>query len=151
MDERSIKMQSPSEPGPSAAASRRLAVLAQQVGAAPGAEQQLQRQATSVASTSYASIDGRPSSYARVHGEVTRRPAVWRIIDVVAKERLGEVVYEKAVGEGIAKVRGNGREGCGRAGSSSLFVIPSPPFHLLLRADHHQPAGQAQRLHAEDG
>ncbi|EFN52039.1 hypothetical protein CHLNCDRAFT_139232 [Chlorella variabilis] len=56
------------------------------------------------ASTSYASATGRPSSYARVHGEVSRAPAQWRRIDTVAKEELREVRYEKAVGEGIAKV-----------------------------------------------
>ena len=56
------------------------------------------------ASTSYASVTGRPSSYARVHGEVSRAPAQWRRISTVAKEELREVKYEKAVGEGIAKV-----------------------------------------------
>lgn len=56
------------------------------------------------ASTSYATATGRPSSYARVHGEVSRAPANWRRIDTVAKEQLREVKYEKAVGEGIAKV-----------------------------------------------
>jgi naphthoate synthase len=81
----------------SAAAQRRLAVLAQQVALQP----------TAAASTSsYASIDGRPSSYARVHGAVSRSPATWRSIPVVARETLQEVLYDKAVGEGIAKVGG---------------------------------------------
>ncbi len=55
--------------------------------------------------SSYASATGRPTSYARVHGEVSRAPAVWRRIDTVQKEQLQEVKYEKSVGEGIAKVR----------------------------------------------
>ena len=55
--------------------------------------------------SSHASATGKPSSYARVHGAPSRAPAQWRRIDVVAKERLEEVKYEKAVGEGIAKVR----------------------------------------------
>lgn len=86
-------------------ASRRLAVLAQQLAPTSNDETLLNRIDTkSQPSTSYASIDGCPSSYARVHGEVSRAPAVWRRIDVVAKEQLQEVIYEKAEGEGIAKV-----------------------------------------------
>jgi naphthoate synthase len=92
---------------PDPAAARRLNVLAQQLsaGADPTLQQHIiERQPTSgaTASTSYASIDGRPSSYARVHGEVSRAPAAWRKIPVVAKEQLQEVLYDKA--EGIAKV-----------------------------------------------
>lgn len=45
------------------------------------------------------------SSYHRVHGEVSRDPPVWRRIErVQGGELLEEVIYEKAVGEGIAKV-----------------------------------------------
>lgn len=55
------------------------------------------------ASSSYASATGRPSSYARVHGEVSRAPAAWVRVPKVAKEELTDVKYEKA--EGIAKVR----------------------------------------------
>ncbi|GFH09328.1 uncharacterized protein HaLaN_04441, partial [Haematococcus lacustris] len=61
-----------------------------------------ERNTTSGHSTSYASIGGQPSSYARVHGDVSREPAVWRDIGVVGKEQLKEVLYAKA--EGIAKV-----------------------------------------------
>lgn len=104
-------------------ASRRIGVLAQQLvapeglgasGSGSSGPSQLERNATSAsygssnnnnqASTSYASIDGRPNSYARVHGEVSRAPAKWRSMPVVAKETLREVIYEKAEGEGIAKV-----------------------------------------------
>lgn len=56
-------------------------------------------------SSSYASATGQPSTYARVHGEVSRAPARWRSISRVAKEQLEDVKYEKAEGEGIAKVR----------------------------------------------
>ena len=72
------------------------------------------------ASTSYATATGQPSSYARVHGEVSRAPAHWRRIGTVAKEELREVKYEKAVGEGIAKVGAgavrDGWEGSGTGG-----------------------------------
>ncbi|PNH09997.1 1,4-Dihydroxy-2-naphthoyl-CoA synthase, peroxisomal [Tetrabaena socialis] len=54
-------------------------------------------------STPYASVDGKPSSYARVHGPVSREPAQWRRIPTVAREDLTDVLYEKADGEGIAK------------------------------------------------
>lgn len=52
----------------------------------------------------YASIDGRPNSYARTHGAVSRAPAIWRNVPVVAREELTDVKYEKAEGEGVAKV-----------------------------------------------
>ncbi len=83
----------------SGSALRRLGVLANQLGNATS--EQIDRQQTSGASTSYASIDGRPSSYARIHGTVSRSPAAWRRVPVVAKEELREVLYDKA--EGIAK------------------------------------------------
>ena len=54
------------------------------------------------ASSSYASATGTPTSYARIHGEVSRAPAAWRRISTVAKEELTDVFYDKA--EGIAKV-----------------------------------------------
>ena len=40
----------------------------------------------------------------RVHGEVSREPAVWEEIPVVHQEALREVKYAKSQGEGIAKV-----------------------------------------------
>lgn len=55
-------------------------------------------------STPYASIDGRPNSYSRVHGAVSRAPARWRLVPTVAREDLTDVKYEKAEGEGIAKI-----------------------------------------------
>lgn len=117
-------------------ASRRLAVLGQHlVGEATpsGGELELQPMAGRVAasqgaSTSYASATGRPSSYARVHGEVSRAPARWRRIDVVAKEQLREVRYEKAEGEGIAKVGGARAR---RRSSSAAFTRIHPHPRLL--------------------
>lgn len=84
-------------------------------GAAPAGEVELQplsgrAAASQAASTSYASATGRPSSYARVHGSASRAPARWRRIDTVSKEQLREVRYDKAEGEGIAKV-GRASEG----------------------------------------
>ena len=40
----------------------------------------------------------------RVHGRVSREPAKWNNVPVVYKEHLQDVIYEKAEGEGIAKV-----------------------------------------------
>lgn len=55
------------------------------------------------ASVPYASATGKPTKYARIHGEVSRKPAVWRKAAVPGPE-LEDILYEKAEGEGIAKV-----------------------------------------------
>ena len=39
----------------------------------------------------------------RIHGQVSRAPAQWRRVPAVHQSELQDVVYEKAVGEGIAK------------------------------------------------
>lgn len=52
----------------------------------------------------YASVSGQSSSYARVHGEVSTVPVQWRRIGSIRQEKLQEVLYDKSVGEGIAKV-----------------------------------------------
>jgi hypothetical protein len=52
----------------------------------------------------YASATGTPNSYARVHGTVSRAPAQWTRHPIVRKETLSDVLYDKAEGEGIAKV-----------------------------------------------
>ena len=44
------------------------------------------------------------SSYAKVHGQVSEEPASWTGIPAVQKTALQEVIYQKAVREGIAKV-----------------------------------------------
>eukprot|EP00878_Enallax_costatus_P002351 GHUV01002527.1.p1 GENE.GHUV01002527.1~~GHUV01002527.1.p1 ORF type:complete len:336 (+),score=103.71 GHUV01002527.1:2133-3140(+) len=85
---------------------RRLQVIERQLAGQVAAPQQLSRCETAGGSSSYAAATGQPSSYARVHGEVSRAPAVWRRIDSVAKERLEEVKYEKS-DEGIAKITVN--------------------------------------------
>ena len=54
------------------------------------------------ASSSYKSISGKPNSYAKVHGEVSRKPAQWEAISSVQGEKLEDLEYHKA--EGIAKV-----------------------------------------------
>ena len=52
-----------------------------------------------------ATNEGAPqSSYAKVHGEVSEAQAEWTEIFVVQKNTLQEVIYQKAVQEGIAKV-----------------------------------------------
>lgn len=62
-------------------------------------------------SSSYASATGAPTSYARVHGEVSRAPVRWERVPTVLKQPLQEVKYDK--GEGIAKVRAFGQTvGC---------------------------------------
>jgi hypothetical protein len=62
----------------------------------------------STSQSSYASATGRPTSYARIHGEVSREAAAWNRIHSIGKEPLEEVKYEKAQGEGIAKVHVRG-------------------------------------------
>lgn len=137
--------------------SRRVSVLSQHLleqgasGGAPAGEVELQplsgrAAASSEASTSYASATGRPSSYARVHGSASRAPARWRRIDTVAKEQLREVRYEKAQGEGIAKV-GRGAGGrpaadqrCSAASTAALKRLSLSLSLALCTADHHQPA-----------
>lgn len=52
----------------------------------------------------YASVTSTPSSYARIHGEVSSEPPVWCSISSVQKELLREVKYEKSKGEAIAKI-----------------------------------------------
>eukprot|EP00195_Chlamydomonas_chlamydogama_P006856 CAMPEP_0202911746 /NCGR_PEP_ID=MMETSP1392-20130828/55789_1 /ASSEMBLY_ACC=CAM_ASM_000868 /TAXON_ID=225041 /ORGANISM="Chlamydomonas chlamydogama, Strain SAG 11-48b" /LENGTH=343 /DNA_ID=CAMNT_0049602373 /DNA_START=42 /DNA_END=1073 /DNA_ORIENTATION=- len=91
-------------------AERRLQVLSQQLASGPGCVLTMNDTAaqdeasTSSSKPSYASATGRPSSYARVHGDVPRTPAKWRRIPVVAKETLEDVKYEKADDEGIVKI-----------------------------------------------
>lgn len=53
-------------------------------------------------STTYASATGRPTSYARVHGEVSREQALWTDAKVPQGE-LQDVIYQKTA-EGIAKI-----------------------------------------------
>ncbi|GMH38631.1 hypothetical protein BSKO_06515 [Bryopsis sp. KO-2023] len=53
---------------------------------------------------SYASATGNPSSYETVHGEVSREPARWKRIHLLAGSMLEDVIYEKAEGEAIAKI-----------------------------------------------
>lgn len=51
-----------------------------------------------------ASATDAPSSYARIHTQVSREPAEWRVIGSVGGKALTEVRYEKAAGEGVAKL-----------------------------------------------
>ncbi|KAG2452876.1 hypothetical protein HYH02_002220 [Chlamydomonas schloesseri] len=106
------------------AAQRRLQVLGNHLLASgedasasrPAEPRWLERQATSSAASSsgarpvtsakqepYSSADGKPNSYSRVHGAVSRAPAVWRRVSSLGKEELTDVIYEKSE-EGIAKI-----------------------------------------------
>lgn len=67
----------------------------------------------------YASATGQPTKYARIHGEVKRTPAVWKKAEVPGAE-LEDVLYEKAEGEGIAKVSGWLSEGLLRVIASTF-------------------------------
>jgi hypothetical protein len=93
-------------PMDAAAGHRRLAVLARQLEAAsvPASPAVVSASSTAASYSAYASATSKPSSYARVHGEVSRAPAQWRLVRTVAKEELVDVKYEKAAGESIAKV-----------------------------------------------
>lgn len=82
-------------------AGRRLAVLERQCCAGPGPSSSNRLQ--DVPRSSYASASSTPSSYARIHGQVSREPACWREIQCVAREQLEEVKYAKS-DEGVAKV-----------------------------------------------
>lgn len=84
------------------ASARRLRVLEGHLASTSQPQTPISRSNTA-GSSSYATATGQPSSYARVHGEVSREPAVWRCIESVHKECLEEVKYEKS-DEGIAKV-----------------------------------------------
>ncbi|GIL69420.1 hypothetical protein Vretimale_13531 [Volvox reticuliferus] len=89
-------------------AQRRLQILGNHLmGTRP--ENSVSRQATAgmdklEVTVPYASADGKINSYGRVHGPVSHEPAKWQRILVVSREELIDVVYEKAVDEGIAKI-----------------------------------------------
>ncbi|GAB4823048.1 hypothetical protein N2152v2_010094 [Parachlorella kessleri] len=102
-------------------AARRVALLTQHLTCEPGDTAALERASTGAGvpsnaergaldssetapGSSYATATGRPTTYARVHGQVSRAPATWRRIDTVQNWQLEEIKYEKAEGEGIAKV-----------------------------------------------
>jgi hypothetical protein len=107
--------------------------------------------ANTVAGSSYATATGQPSSYARVHGEVSREPAVWRCIESVHKERLEEVKYEKS-DEGIAKVTIEKSLGphvaAACSGRQQRCCQSGSPDTMSVTADHHQPAREAQCIHS---
>jgi hypothetical protein len=92
------------------AAQRRLAVLVEHLAKPEVNSEELAPLDTAASSSAtpaplpYASADGKPSTYARVHGPVSCAPAVWRAVPSVAKEQLTDVLYQKSVREGIAKV-----------------------------------------------
>ena len=93
----------------------------------------------------YASvIQGQPSSYARVHGDVAHTPVQWRIVPSVQKEFLQEVKYEKSIGEGIAKVR-RMNEVLGALWGKFL-----KPFSHNL-ADNHKSTTQEKCVYTADG
>eukprot|EP00882_Tetradesmus_deserticola_P011119 GHRQ01011757.1.p1 GENE.GHRQ01011757.1~~GHRQ01011757.1.p1 ORF type:complete len:144 (+),score=13.80 GHRQ01011757.1:234-665(+) len=85
------------------ASARRLRVLEGHLATISQPKTPISRNNTAGGGSSYATATGEPSSYARVHGEVSKEPAVWRCVETVHRERLEEVVYEKS-DEGIAKV-----------------------------------------------
>eukprot|EP00983_Pelagomonas_calceolata_P038663 1136864-Pelagomonas_calceolata.AAC.11 len=126
------------------AASRRLTVLSGQIANAspePSAQLAGLSHSTSLgierASTSGYSLPNRTvptSSYERIHGQVSRSPAVWRKIEVVAKEQLQEVIYEKAVGEGIAKIAINRPEKRNAFTPRTDAGVPAVPEVLTMGA-----------------
>lgn len=84
------------------ASSRRLRVLERQCCAGPGPSS-CSSSGNEATSSSHASATSAPSSYARVHGQVSRAPARWREINIVARDQLEEVKYAKS-DDGVAKV-----------------------------------------------
>lgn len=122
-------------------ASRRLAVLERHCCAGdPGTSSTSDIQRSSC-STSYASVGNTPSSYARVHGQVSIAPAEWREIQCVAKERLSEVKYAKSA-EGIAKVLRRISQSTAVAvveGQVAVHTLTSCAGLCVRGADHYQP------------
>lgn len=82
----------------SAAARRRVGTLAGHM--APSGSSML---ALAPTSSTYATATGRPTTYAKVHGEVSREPAKW-VAATVPNGELKEVLYHKADEEAIAKI-----------------------------------------------
>ena len=80
------------------------------------------------ASSSYRSISGKPNSYAKVHGEVSRKPAQWEAIPSVQGEKLEDIEYHKA--EGIAKAS------LGRSPSCCLHWLAANGGQVDLGCQH---------------
>lgn len=85
------------------------------------------------------------SSYAKVHGEVSRGPANWTNIPSVQQQKLEEVLYHKALDEGIAKVCNLPVYLCTSAARNACICIPEAihSHSSLMRcliADHNQSA-----------
>lgn len=60
-------------------------------------------------------------SYHRVHGQVPDHPATWKIVRDDSGKEFVDIIYEKAVGEGIAKV-----------GFKNLFSFVCFSFFFLM-------------------
>jgi len=56
-------------------------------------------------STAASSSSPARDSYRRVHGDVPSEPPEWRAATDESGKEFIDIIYEKAVGEGIAKVR----------------------------------------------
>jgi hypothetical protein len=61
--------------------------------------------APSPAAASSSSSSPAGDSYRRVHGDVPSEPPEWRTATDESGKEFVDIIYEKAVGEGIAKVR----------------------------------------------
>jgi hypothetical protein len=113
---------------------------------------------TAAFSSSSSSSSPAGDSYRRVHGDVPSEPPEWRAATDESGKEFVDIIYEKAVGEGIAKVTRSSSIGypcvkfwapgkkkntaAGSPGSgSSLFSLhfrgcPTP----ISAADHYKPA-----------
>eukprot|EP00271_Cylindrocystis_brebissonii_P015556 TRINITY_DN38480_c0_g1_i1.p1 TRINITY_DN38480_c0_g1~~TRINITY_DN38480_c0_g1_i1.p1 ORF type:complete len:346 (+),score=63.08 TRINITY_DN38480_c0_g1_i1:57-1094(+) len=56
-----------------------------------------------VDASSYSSLPLKRSSYDRIHGRVSSEPVVWETVDV-GDSPFTEIIYERSVGEGIARI-----------------------------------------------
>eukprot|EP00245_Coleochaete_scutata_P014456 TRINITY_DN6160_c0_g2_i2.p1 TRINITY_DN6160_c0_g2~~TRINITY_DN6160_c0_g2_i2.p1 ORF type:complete len:353 (-),score=86.14 TRINITY_DN6160_c0_g2_i2:39-1097(-) len=52
--------------------------------------------------SSFPTASGQPSKYTLVHGDVSKAPVIWRA--VTGSQEFTDILYEKAVGEPIAKI-----------------------------------------------
>ncbi|XP_050204919.1 1,4-dihydroxy-2-naphthoyl-CoA synthase, peroxisomal [Mercurialis annua] len=79
---------------------RRLACVNNHLNPVHAASQQVQEKIISLSNASSSMDD----SYHRIHGEVSGKEVVWRVAFDEYEKEFTDIVYEKAVGDGIAKI-----------------------------------------------
>lgn len=83
-------------------------------------------------------------SYHRKHGAVSTHPVVWSIAGDNSGKEFTDIIYEKAVGEAIAKVQSRFRF----EKSTAVFIFLT--FAIFCALDHDQSAGEEKCIPAAD-